>query len=40
MLAGGRRPVPLGLAELVPDVSWRYQGDRWFVGAGLTGLRF
>ncbi len=33
-----RHAVRVGVAELAPTVSWRYEGDRWFVGAGLVGL--
>ncbi|MCA9494655.1 MAG: hypothetical protein KC656_02095 [Myxococcales bacterium] len=33
-----RHRLRFGLAELAPDASWRYDADRWFVGAGVTGL--
>lgn len=33
-----RHTLRVGLVELAPDLSWRTEGDWWFVGAGLTGI--
>lgn len=41
LLGSGRRhALRIGLAELVPDLSWRCEADRWFLGAGVSGVPF
>lgn len=35
-----RHALRLGVVEVVPDLSWRYEGKGWMVGAGVTGLPF
>lgn len=38
--AAMRHALRIGVAELVPDLSYRYEADRWFVEAGITGAPF
>lgn len=33
-----RHAVRIGVAEVAPDLSYRYEAERWFVEAGITGL--
>ena len=35
-----RHALRVGVVEVAPELSWRYEADRWFAGAGLTGIPF
>lgn len=33
-----RHQIRVGIVEVLPDVSWRYEADAWFLELGVTGV--